>query len=328
MKALFLAPILIISFVFVAGTADRLVYAGEDVNVRSVDVEGTVSFADGIPADGADVRCQRPNGDVIATTTVGGNGRFRFTNLFLTVGSYDILADLVGVTNVERITVTQETTSALRLIVILPVMSPAQKGEGNTAVVRVFYATDRALSAAPPVDYTEQRSSGGQLRYGHCDVSIPRDHKLAAIERPSIWRFEFSEDPNKHIVIQSLTQLDRDLFLKQLSTAIARSDGRELVVFVHGYNVAFKDAVYRTAQIAYDLGLDGVPVAYSWPSNGKLLSYVEDTNNVRWTSQHLLAFLTDLASHSHAKAIHLIAHSMGSRCASEAPSWFKAGSGR
>ena len=45
------------------------------------------------------------------------------------------------------------------------------------------------------------------------------------------------------------------------------------VVFVHGYNTAFDYAVYRTAQIAYDLKFDGVPFLFSWPfsrQNGEL----------------------------------------------------------
>ena len=42
------------------------------------------------------------------------------------------------------------------------------------------------------------------------------------------------------------------------------------VVFVHGFNVNFEDAVYRTAQITYDLQFDGAPFLFSWPTSGNI----------------------------------------------------------
>jgi len=88
---------------------------------------------------------------------------------------------------------------------------------------------------------------------------------------------------------------------------------RELMVFIHGYNVDFESAVRRTAQLAVDLPFRGVPVCYSWPSQGTLLGYKVDENNVAWTVSHLRDFLTDLASKSGARSINLVAHSMGNR---------------
>ncbi len=37
---------------------------------------------------------------------------------------------------------------------------------------------------------------------------------------------------------------------------------------MHGYNTSFDNALYRTAQIAYDLDFDGATFLYSWPSGG------------------------------------------------------------
>ncbi len=48
------------------------------------------------------------------------------------------------------------------------------------------------------------------------------------------------------------------------------------VVFIHGYNTSFDFAIYRTAQVAYDLKFDGAAFAYSWPSGGGLASYTYD----------------------------------------------------
>lgn len=54
---------------------------------------------------------------------------------------------------------------------------------------------------------------------------------------------------------------------------------RRAFIFVHGFNNSFEDAARRTAQIAFDVKFDGVPLFYSWPSKGKALDYVYDTNN-------------------------------------------------
>ena len=50
----------------------------------------------------------------------------------------------------------------------------------------------------------------------------------------------------------------------------------QALVFVHGYNNRFDDALYRTAQIAYDLKYDGAPFLYSWPSVRGISGYPYD----------------------------------------------------
>jgi esterase/lipase superfamily enzyme/nucleoid DNA-binding protein len=181
-----------------------------------------------------------------------------------------------------------------------------------SSVVRIFYATDREPNPQMPSRFGSRRSSTG-LHFGTCDVSIPRDHRMANIERPSILRWEFSESPAKHFVIKEITEKECDEFYSQLSQRVQHSEGKEALVFIHGFRVSFADAVYRTAQIAYDLAFTGAPILYSWPSNGKLYEYIGDINNNDWTTDHLKAFLQELATRSGAKIIHLIAHSMGNR---------------
>jgi esterase/lipase superfamily enzyme len=144
-------------------------------------------------------------------------------------------------------------------------------------------------------------------------VSIPRDvHQVGQLERPTLWTF-YKEDPNKHIVIVSRVEQTYEEFYAQISGVVAKSDRKQALVFIHGYNVAFEDAVYRTAQISYDLNFDGASILYSWPSEGTLTSYPTDANNAEWTVPHLRWFLEDVATKTQAQVIHVIAHSMGNR---------------
>jgi esterase/lipase superfamily enzyme len=183
----------------------------------------------------------------------------------------------------------------------------------NYDVVRVFYATDRQLtnSQAPIATYNGERSDSDKLSLGTLDVSIPRDHKLGEMERPSILRFEFREDPDKHIVLLRVSPKPDENFFQELSAKVDSSLSKQTLVFIHGYDVPFDEAARRTAQIAYDLGFDGAPILYSWPSKGQPGAYPVDATTIYWTTPHLKNFLERVARESHATSVTVIAHSLG-----------------
>ena len=62
------------------------------------------------------------------------------------------------------------------------------------------------------------------------------------------------------------------------SSACARGPARSRpangkLVFVHGYNVDFENALKRIARFAFDLDFSGTCLLFSWPSKAKLLRY-------------------------------------------------------
>jgi esterase/lipase superfamily enzyme len=180
-------------------------------------------------------------------------------------------------------------------------------------VVRTFYGTDRARTDSAD-GKTHFGSGRGELSYGNCDVSIPRGHHMGEIERPtSILGFTFPENPERHVMVLQMDVLAKDPFFEQVAKQVNQSAGKKAAVFVHGYNVTFDEAARRTAQMAYDLGFDGAPLFYSWPSQGEELGYPTDETNVEWTQPHLTAFLAEVRARTGAQSIYLIAHSMGNR---------------
>ena len=160
------------------------------------------------------------------------------------------------------------------------------------------------------VNYTGDR---GQFTHGIAEVSIPESHQRGSVERPSLLRFEVREDQTKHIVLTNAVELLEEDFKLRVSDAVAAAPARDLLVFIHGYNVSFESALLRTAQLAVDLPFEGVPICYSWPSQATLTGYPIDANNADWTVPHLKDFLLDLATQSGADSINVIAHSMGNR---------------
>ena len=200
--------------------------------------------------------------------------------------------------------------------------STGPKGEGSRAapgatysVVRVFYATDRSATGAviPAKFYGGGRQVDESLHLGTVDVSIPKDHRIGTIDRPSIMHFEFKEDPAKHIVLLGVTEKSEQEFYAELASRVQSSPGKEAFVFVHGFDNKFEQAAWRTAQLFYDLQFKGAPIMYSWPSQGKLTAYTADEASSEWSTAHLQKFLEQVAAHSHATTVHLIAHSMGNR---------------
>ncbi|MEM7373159.1 MAG: alpha/beta hydrolase [Bacteroidota bacterium] len=195
----------------------------------------------------------------------------------------------------------------------------------EATTIEVFYATDRERTGK---DEPEDIYGGGRSRrkdplqgpveYGICEVSIPPNHKVGEIEAPVWWKLEFTPNPEKHVVLLKVEASPKDAFFQKMRQTVESASRKEAFVFVHGYNVEFHEAAKRSGQMAFDMGFDGAPIMYSWPSRGSTPAYTIDEANIQWTKKHLQDFLQDVSDQSGAETIHLIAHSMGNRALSRA----------
>jgi|GEM_PF-191345 esterase/lipase superfamily enzyme len=183
-------------------------------------------------------------------------------------------------------------------------------------VVRVYFATDRNIteSEKPAEMFGTYRAP---ISYGTCNVSIPGKHTTGELEAP-ILRLKFLEDPSKHVVMLDAIVQTKDKFFSDLSAQIRASGGKKAFLFVHGYNVTFRDAARRTAQISHDLQFDGAPVFYSWPSQAAKAAVTIDEQNIEWAQANIKRFLDDFFERSDADNVFLIAHSMGNRALTRA----------
>lgn len=285
-----------------------------------VTIQGTVKGPAGQPLTGARVAIVPPDftdgDDVFADTVTDVDGKFALLAIPLPAGQYVVHASGIGFDADEKsFTVKAEPVN----LSIDFNLKPAAKTRGAKTpytVVRLFYATDRQQAGDNrSVEYIGIRSEKNSLSYGSCDVSIPASHTLAALERPSIWKFEFHADPEKHMVLQKVTPESKDVFFSQVSAAVSSSPDKDAFVFIHGYNTSFENAAIRTAQLAYDFGFKGAPILYSWPSKGSLLGYLADEVAIDETTANFKSFLQDVANNTGASVVHVIAHSMGNRAA-------------
>src|SRR5690606_30137597 len=86
---------------------------------------------------------------------------------------------------------------------------------------------------------------------------------------------------------------------------------RRVLVFVHGYNTRFEEAVYRFAQIVHDSRAPALPVLFTWPSRGRLLEYAYDRESANYSRDALEAILQTMAKDKAVGEISILAHSMG-----------------
>ena len=136
---------------------------------------------------------------------------------------------------------------------------------------------------------------------------------MGELESPSVWKMEWKSQPEKHVTLLSTTIMEASDFHNSLRERIKRSPRENAFLFVHGYNVTFVDAARRTAQMAYDLGFQGAPIFYSWPSQGQVAAYTVDERNIEWSEANIRKFIDDVLEKSDVQNVYLIAHSMGTR---------------
>ena len=197
-----------------------------------------------------------------------------------------------------------------------------QTREPDFSVVPVFFGTDRKREeGGKRIAYASDRAR--RLEMGRALVSVPRDHKVPDIERPWTIRVPFTriviyeekEDPKKHFTVQEIRVASKDEMLdlvrRRLDTSQRFKD--QAFIFVHGYNTTFDNAVYRTAQLAYDLNFDGAPFLYSWPSGGGVASYIYDRESSAQAQPYLKEFMEMVLNETRARSVNVIAHSMGNQ---------------
>jgi esterase/lipase superfamily enzyme len=182
-------------------------------------------------------------------------------------------------------------------------------------IIGAINAWDEVARDHEPGD-TYGSSVDNQLNVGYCLVSVPKNRPVGSLDRQrEVFGFPV-ESPNEaeHFLAKGTYPYKKsDQMYEDLRTLFDQSKDDEAIVFVHGFRVTFEEAALRTAQIAHDLDFQGIPIFYSWPAKGELLGYLSDANAVDSSVLHLEKFLLDLANKSHAKKIHIVAHSMGAR---------------
>ena len=141
---------------------------------------------------------------------------------------------------------------------------------------------------------------GGRVDFTGYRSNAPSFGLSILPEGISPWRDHFSQ------------RFDEAAWNDLLRERIKEANGH-LLIYIHGYNNDFEDALERGLKLSR-LNYTGVPVVVvNWPSRNRLLGYTYDESSIGWTELGIEKLLRSLAGMS--EHVTLVAHSMGNRAA-------------
>lgn len=181
----------------------------------------------------------------------------------------------------------------------------------------VFYATNRGL--IPTTAGSTQARYGNEVlrtpRFGRAEITLPPQQRGSDPRRsPASTPAAANYAETQTVCFDSVREASPEEFAAGVQQQVLRSRQRDLLVFVHGFNVDFESAVIRTAQIALDMPFNGAVVAYCWPSQGGVFNYRADEPINAASVQPFTEFLSTLIQAVPPDTkINIAVHSMGSR---------------
>jgi len=196
----------------------------------------------------------------------------------------------------------------------------------------VYFATNRVV-AGKPEDYRN---------YGN-GIVAPTD--LGAVTYGTAYVNEADLTADTVGAITSIQDVTKGHFSAGATTDLSKP-GRNLLVFLHGFDNSFENAITRAAfnqqwlQQSGIAGADTTVVAFSWPSLGRLVDfpiltedYMRDQTNAGQSGPHVMRFFANLepiikSVRASGHRVFLLAHSMGHIALQAAvESWFAHGQG-
>ncbi|WLS04116.1 alpha/beta hydrolase [Shinella oryzae] len=192
------------------------------------------------------------------------------------------------------------------------VLVPSGKVAPGVSTVDLLVATTRAPSSQPGVLFSGER--GSELAVSDIVVSIPPDdkRKIGQVQ----WPKKLPADPMKDFSTVSVKPIDG---AKAADGWLGRNlpKSRRVLIFVHGFNNRYEDAVYRFAQIVHDSKTDAAPVIFTWPSRASIFDYSYDKESTNYSRDALEELLRAAVNTPEVGEITIMAHSMGTWLAVE-----------
>lgn len=196
----------------------------------------------------------------------------------------------------------------------------------------VYFATNRALNG--PFDRVQS--------YG-TNMVAPSDP--AAVTYGTAFVADSGLTADTMGAINAIQDIEQGRF-SQSAVDDLSDPGRNLLVFIHGFDNSFENAITRAAFNREWFAASGMPgadttvVAFSWPSLGKLItlpfpdaSYRRDQTTAGQSGLHIMSFFANLepiitSVRAKGHRVFLLAHSMGNWALQAAvESWFMHGNG-
>ncbi|MEO0390418.1 MAG: alpha/beta hydrolase [Pseudomonadota bacterium] len=204
----------------------------------------------------------------------------------------------------------------------------------RTAQPTMYFVTDRLRDGA---SYGSARSDS--MAFGAAQVSfgadldwptlVARTHtdtsrrlsELRVVQADEMVRFPATPLPFERAdgVLRTLAearaiyQRDTSAFQSAIAAKIRSTGNTRLLIYVHGFNTGFDDAVTTLANLWHYAGRRTIPVAFTWPAGAGVgpIGYFADRESGTFAVHHAKEFLRMLAAIPEVEDIDIVAHSRG-----------------
>jgi esterase/lipase superfamily enzyme len=191
-------------------------------------------------------------------------------------------------------------------------MVPVSGTVPGASRVDMLVATTRQRSDAAEMFSGARGATQG---FANITVSIPPENArlIGEVQRPQ----QVPGDPATEFVTLKADIIDKSQALDWFHRKLRTVPRRQVLVFIHGFNNRFDDAVFRFAQIVHDAKAPVVPILFTWPSRGSVLAYGYDRESTAYSRNALESLLKAISRDPAVGEISILAHSMGNSLALE-----------
>lgn len=193
------------------------------------------------------------------------------------------------------------------------VLGPVAQTSPNASKVEMLVTTTRAPSLVPGEMYSGERALSASFAQMTVSIPPPGIHKVGDVE----WPRRLPSNPKTDFATLEADEINKDKAIQWLNVSVKKSPDHSVLVFIHGFNNRYEDAVYRFAQITHDSGAHSVPILATWPSRGSLLAYGYDRESTNYSRNALETLFQFLAKDPNVHEVDILAHSMGNWLAME-----------
>ncbi len=210
---------------------------------------------------------------------------------------------------------------------------------------KIFYVTDRKADEDKEpnalIEYSNRRSES--MAFGAAKITYEQSKSKEELTWDTLVQLSQTKAgrPNIKSVISSIDEIQRfpetplifsatpdgirldakekalyrastNTLQKQIRERLKTANQRDVILYVHGFNNSFENAVLDLNDVWHFSGRHGVPIAYTWPSgSGNLLGYFTDRESGEFTVYHLKETIRMISAMPEVENIHLLAHSRG-----------------
>jgi len=165
----------------------------------------------------------------------------------------------------------------------------------------------RNLSGSPEADefFGDERA---KAYVGNCELSRSTFGSLASLRSYVENRYFYI--PDSLIDVTGITAVRPKMMWRNLKKSSGQ--GRP-ILYLHGYNMSFARSCKQAALFARNLDIEGRLLLFSWPSDGALLNYSRDEEDLQWSIFPLEQILNEMQAQFGPGGFDVVAHSLGGR---------------